>query len=195
MQTTIIHKQDEKDFNLEIKPEWKDGKQMNIFCSFTYITPNYSVLFTLNELKKFVDQGNHKIFLVIWDMNTLSNPYFKRMCSSRKISNPDFFIDQKIAELKDLVESLGFDREKFAIYKSSELWKRFISYSEENLFQEFYSVLAQMQIKDFVANARQTYNKTKDILNEKIFIINGHRDEEEIFREIIDIFEREILKN
>lgn len=156
-QNTVIHKLDQKDFDLEIKPEWNNGKQLNIFCSFTYITPNYSVLFTLNELKKFVDQGNHKVFLVIWDMNTLANPYFKRMCSSSRITDPNLFINQKITELKDLIESLGFDREKISIYKSSELWKRFISYTDQNLFQEFYAVLAQMKIKDYVANDKVSH--------------------------------------
>ena len=152
-----VYKTDKNAFDLEIKPDFKDKKQLNIFCSFTYITPNYSVLFTLNELKKFVEQGDFKIFLVIWDMNTLANPYFKKMCSSRKINNPDFFIDQKIAELKDIAGSIGFDKEKLSIYKSSDLWKRFISYNEENIFQEFYSVLAQMHIKDFVANNKVSH--------------------------------------
>jgi len=152
-----VYKTDKKAFDLEIKPDFKDKKQLNIFCSFTYITPNYSVLFTLNELKKFVEQGDFKIFLVIWDMNTLANPYFKKMCSSRKINNPDLFIDQKISELKDIAGSIGFDKEKLSIYKSSDLWKRFISYNEENIFQEFYSVLAQMHIKDFVANNKVSH--------------------------------------
>jgi len=147
-----VHKTDKEAFDLEIKPDLKNKKQLNIFCSFTYITPNYSVLFTLNELKKFVDQGNCKIFLVIWDMNTLSNSYFKKMCSARKISNPNLFIDQKVSELRDIANSIGFEKENLSIYKSSDLWKRLISYNDENIFQDFYSVLGQMKVKDFVSN-------------------------------------------
>jgi len=147
-----IHKADKEAFDIEIKPDLKNKKQLNIFCSFTYITPNYSILFTLNELKKFVDQGDCKVSIVIWDMNTLANPYFKKMCSTRKISNPDSFIDKKVAELRDIASSIGFDKEKLSIYKSSDLWKRFVSYSEANIFQEFYSILSQMQVKNFVAN-------------------------------------------
>jgi len=147
-----IHKADKEAFDIEIKPDLKNKKQLNIFCSFTYITPNYSILFTLNELKKFVDQGDCKVSLVIWDMNTLANPYFKKMCSTRKISNPDSFIDKKVTELRDIASSIGFDKEKLSIYKSSDLWKRFVSYNEENIFQDFYSILSQMQVKNFVEN-------------------------------------------
>lgn len=154
---TQVYKTDEDAFKLWIEPDLKSGKQLNIFCSFTYITPNYAVLFTLNELKKFVGQGNFKIFLVIWDMNTLSNSYFKKMCSARKISNPDFFIDQKISELRDIADSIGFEKENLFIYKSSDLWKRLISYAEENIFQEFYSILAQMKVQDFVANNKVSH--------------------------------------
>jgi hypothetical protein len=154
---SIVHKEDQKDFDLEIKPDWKNGKQLNIFCSFTYITPNYSILFTLNELKKFVIQGNYRVFLVIWDMNTLANPYFKRMITSRKVMNPDSFIDQRVTELRDLAESIGFDKEKISIYKSSDLWKRMIAYNEENIFQQFYTVLAKMNIGDFVDNKKVSH--------------------------------------
>lgn len=152
-----VYKTDEEAFELWVKPDLKNGKQLNIFCSFTYITPNYAVLFTLNELKKFVEQGNFKIFLVIWDMNTLSNPYFKKMCSARKINNPDFFIDQKISELRDIADSIGFNKDNLFIYKSSDLWKRLISYADTNIFQEFYSILAQMKIQDFVSNNKVSH--------------------------------------
>jgi hypothetical protein len=90
-------------------------------------------------------------------MNTLSNSYFKKMCSARKISNPDFFIDQKISELRDIADSIGFEKENLFIYKSSDLWKRLISYAEENIFQEFYSILAQMKVQDFVANNKVSH--------------------------------------
>ena len=45
---------------------------------------------------------------------------------------------------------------------------------------------------DFLENVRQNYLKTKEFLtNEKIFIIDGKRDIETIFKEIVSIFERE----
>ena len=45
-----VYHTDLKDFEVKIKPEIAEGKQLNVFCSFTYITPNYSILFTLEEI-------------------------------------------------------------------------------------------------------------------------------------------------
>lgn len=147
--TFAVHSEDKDDFESKIKPEIEEGKQLNIFCSFTYITPNYSVLFTLEELKKFTQSGNYKVLLVLWDMNTLANAYFRRLRTLKKISDAETFIDQKVEELRTIAHSLGFTKENFLIYKSSDLWKRLISYKEEDLFQQFYSVLAQMKIQNY----------------------------------------------
>src|SRR3989338_1173744 len=137
----IVYPSDEREFAQRIAPELKDGKKLNIFCSFTYITPNYSILFTLEELKKFVDTGNYKAFILIWDMNTLANPYFRKLQSLGKVKDADSFINEKIEELRTIARSMGFERENLHIYKSSDLWKRFISYKEEDVFQQFYSIL------------------------------------------------------
>jgi len=146
-----IYHDDIGDFNKLITSE---NREINLFCSFTYITPNYSILFTLNELKKFVENKNYKIFIVIWDMNTFANPYFKRLCSSRKISNPTSYIDNKIKELKGIMLSMGFNSNQTAIYKSSDIWKRMISYKDEDLFYQFYDVLSQMNIDESLYEQR-----------------------------------------
>lgn len=130
----------------------------NIFCSFTYITLNYSILFILNELKKFINKGkNSKLFLVLWDMNTIANPYFRRLCGSGRVIDPKDFIDEKVSEVRKILLALGFEKENFYVYKSSDLWKRFINYSKRNIFQEFYSILAQMTISDFVKNRKVSH--------------------------------------
>jgi len=49
---------------------------------------------------------------------------------------------------------------------------------------------------NFLENVRQNYLKTKDFLtNEKIFIIDGKRDIDSIFNEIVSIFEKEFEEN
>ncbi len=147
--TFSVYPTDEKDFDLKIRPDAQRGRQLTLFCSFTYITPNYSILFTLEGLRKFTSSGNYKVILVIWDMNTLANPYFRRLSAMHKIPDAEKFIEQKIAELRTIAYALGFDKNELLIYKSSELWKRLISYKEENLFQQFYSILAQMKIRNY----------------------------------------------
>ena len=124
----------------------KDSK-VNVFCSFTYITPNYDVIATLSELHNFVKGMKVHVFFVMWDMNTLANPYFKKYCSM--IDNQEKFIEDKIKEVKGIARAVGFEEKNFSIYRSSDLWRRLVSYSEENLFQQFFSVLARLSVKEF----------------------------------------------
>ncbi|MEK6935122.1 MAG: ArsR family transcriptional regulator [Nanoarchaeota archaeon] len=153
----MIHPIDRNTYGLQIKSKIKNQERINIFTSFTYITPNYSILFTLNELKNLLNSINYRLTIVVWDMNIVANPYFKRLCSSNKVNNTEQFINQKIAELMGIVNSVGLKKDSVLVYKSSDLWKRLISYDEENLFQYFLSVLARLRIKDYVSNRKVSH--------------------------------------
>lgn len=148
-QNSEIHKADLGRFRKEIEPDLKRGKEINVFFSLTHINPTYLTLIRLNELRKIAELGNVRVFVVMWDMNARVNPYFRRQHETGKIKEPSEFVDKKFLELKNILYSLGFDREKVYLYKSSDLWKRLISYKEEDLFQEFYLVLAKMKAKNF----------------------------------------------
>ncbi|MEK6858360.1 MAG: helix-turn-helix domain-containing protein [Nanoarchaeota archaeon] len=147
--TFAIYPSDKKDYDLKIVPDIADGKLLTVFCSFTFITPNYSILFTLEQLRKFASSGNYQVHIVLWDMNILANPYFEKLYSLKKIAHPSSFIDDKVQEIKAITSSMGFNKEKVLVYKSSDLWKRLISYKDDDLFQEFYSILAQMKTTSF----------------------------------------------
>ncbi len=140
---------DEENFENFIK-DIESGKSKNIYCSITYLTPNYELLFTLKELKKLSELGkNCKIYLIMWDYSTLSNSYFRNVLRKKRMMDSALFIDKKIEELYKIVYSLGFNMKNFFIFKSSDLLKRFIHYTEEDLFQYFFNVLAIMNNKFF----------------------------------------------
>lgn len=46
---------------------------------------------------------------------------------------------------------------------------------------------------DFLEKVRQNYLKTKELLGENIFVINGNRKQEEVFNDIRIIIDRELL--
>jgi hypothetical protein len=161
-----IYKEDFKDFTkFTTNLNGKKNFEINIFCSFAYLTPNYTILFTLEELRRKTKEGKYKIFIVFWDMNSLANPYFKKDIQNKKIKNPEEYINEKIKELKNLIISIGFKEDEFIIYKSSEVWRRLIYYPEENLFQNFYSILSNMNIEDFkeLKKASNTFQVPLDI--------------------------------
>ncbi|MCK5149798.1 ArsR family transcriptional regulator [Candidatus Pacearchaeota archaeon] len=147
IKTQIIRK-DKKNFEDRCK-YLKGDSVMNLFCSFTYITPNYDVIATLKELYNFAKDKNSKVFLIMWDMNTLANPYFKRYCLNNT-KDWDSYINEKMLEVKNMTHAIGFNESNLIIYKSSELWKRLVSYEEENLFQQYFSILARLPVKDFI---------------------------------------------
>ena len=144
---TQILPEDKEYFDQKIK-FLKKNSQINVLCSFTYITPNYDVINILNELHGFAKNMKFKVFLIIWDMNILANPYFKRYCAY-KVKDPDAYIEERLKEVRGIAEAVGFTNDNLVIYKSSELWKRLTFYKEENLFQQFFLVLSQLSLKDF----------------------------------------------
>ena len=150
IQNSDIYEEDMKEYGQHIIPLIREGLEINVFCSFAYLTPNYSVLFALDELKRRLDQINYKLFVVFWDMNSLANPYFKKNISNRRIKNSEEYINEKMKELKDVIISRGFPQDRLILYKSSDLWRRLVSFKGEDLFQNFYSILSSINIKEFI---------------------------------------------
>ncbi|MBU2638330.1 MAG: helix-turn-helix domain-containing protein [Nanoarchaeota archaeon] len=142
---------DEKDeslYNSFIKPRLKSKEPARLFCSFTYITPNYINLFIINELAKLAKEG-YELFLVIWDMNSITNKYFKRqIVHNLGAETPSSFMDKKVGEVERIFSSLGAGSEKLHIYKSSDVWKRMVTAQNHDLFLKFYHVLASLKIAD-----------------------------------------------
>jgi hypothetical protein len=64
MENYLIRDKDLKKFNLKVKPNFSKDKSSYIYCSFTYITPNYSVILLLKELLDFTKKHNLKTILV-----------------------------------------------------------------------------------------------------------------------------------
>lgn len=146
-----IYSKDVKTYEKNINIKIKNGNETIVFTSFAYLTPNYGVIFMLNELKEIVmNNPNYKIFLIYWDMNTLAHPYIKKELNKNKIASLDSHIDNKIIELKKISKSVGIKENQIKIYKSSDIWKRLITYQDESIFQNFYSILSEMQIKNYL---------------------------------------------
>ena len=144
---TDIIPEDKEDFKQQVNV-LKKNSRLNVLCSFTYITPNYDILATLSELHNFVKAHNFKVFLIMWDMNTLANPYFKKYCAD-KVKDKDEFIEEKMQEVRGIAKTMGFDDSNLSIYRSSDLWKRLVSFKKEDLIQQFFSVLARLPVRDF----------------------------------------------
>ncbi|MFH0808704.1 MAG: ArsR family transcriptional regulator [archaeon] len=121
------------------------NKNIDIYVSVTHITPTYTLFFYLNEIKKLQKKYSAKIYFVMWDTNALVNPFFKKLLLTNKVKNKKDFIEEKEKELRKILEILDFDMENLHMYRSSDLWKKLVNYADEDLFQEFYSVVCRLQ--------------------------------------------------
>ena len=144
---TKIFDEDLEDFKQKVSV-LKKGSKINVLCSFTYVTPNYDVIAMLEELYKFLKDLDCRLYLLMWDMNALANPYFKKYCANI-VKDKDEFIENNLHEIKGIARSVGFKEDEFFLYKASDLWKRLVLYKEDNLFQEFFSILARLPVGDF----------------------------------------------
>ncbi len=154
MENYIIHPKDLKKLEQKLKTTSKSKKISYIYTSFTYITPNYSVILFLEELQKFAKKHDLKVILVIWDMNVLADTYYRKM---KRDMSDKAFIDQKIDEIYTIAYSIGFDQGDISIHKSSDLWKRFIVYKESEIYQEFYSTLMQIKVEEYAYGYKAAY--------------------------------------
>lgn len=143
---------DEKDeslYNSFIRPRLKSKEKVRLFCSFTYITPNYINLFIINELAKLAKEG-YELFIVIWDMNSITNKYFKRqVVHALGAESPSAFMDKKLQEVERIFSSLDVDPAQLHIYKSSEVWRRMVNVQSHDLFLKLYHILTSLKVVDF----------------------------------------------
>ncbi len=143
-----IWKHDEKNFSEEIKYFINKNEKIYILASFTYITPNYSLLFSLEELKRIIED-NFQVYFIFWDLSIFANPYMEKNLSLGRIDKKEEYVSNKITEFKKIAISVGFNEEQIRVYRSSELWRRMVSYKEKDLFQEFFSLISKLKIKNF----------------------------------------------
>jgi hypothetical protein len=96
------------------------------------------------------------VIIALWDMNILSNPYFRRKeIESSSTLSDEQYIQKKREELLELTAALGIKNVK--IYNSSEIWARLIQQKEQALFVKYYSTLSMMDIDEPNLNDKINY--------------------------------------
>jgi hypothetical protein len=133
-----------------VLPKLEQGKPVNLFCSFSYFTSNYSGIFLVNELSNLIKKGCN-LYLIMWDINSQSHRRFQRILNHQehKITAEEI-IDQKINEVLDLFHTFKVPKSKINIYRASDVLQRFIKKQDPNLFIQFYSILERTELNELV---------------------------------------------
>jgi predicted transcriptional regulator len=154
LNTFNITSQD-KDALKGILSNYSENDPPTLFYSLTHLKHNYITLthlFNLSQLSKL----GFNIIIALWDMNILSNPYFKKNELEKNIDYTfDQYIQKKRDEILEITTALGI--EKIKIYNSSEIWARLIQQKDHPLFAKYYTTLSTMDLDEHNINAKINY--------------------------------------
>lgn len=132
-----------------------DKDRPSIFFSLTHLKYNYITLTHLFNLAELAKLG-FCIVIVLWDMNILSNPYFKKVEFEKyRDWTSEQYINKKRDEILSLATSLGI--EKVKVYNSSEIWSRFMQKKDRELFAKYYSVLSTIDLDECSTDEKLNY--------------------------------------
>src|SRR3989344_3715580 len=120
----ILEEQDTSILRNVILPKIKQGKNVNVFCSFSYFTPNYTGIFLMHELSNLVKQGC-TAYLVMWDINCEVHPYFETVLRQEGLT-PEQLIEKKIQEVIALHNAFKTPQSRLHVYRASDVLNRFV---------------------------------------------------------------------
>ncbi|MBD3354795.1 hypothetical protein GF361_02310 [Candidatus Woesearchaeota archaeon] len=124
-------------------------QNINVFCSFTFITPNYRAVNIINTLAKMSKiLPNVHIHLILSDNNILTQDYLKSLGIIKSNFDTEMFINSKVDELKNLLVSFGANPSNIHIYRFSEIWSRLLKEKSKNLFLEYYSSISKIKLNN-----------------------------------------------
>ncbi len=140
---------------------------LNIFCSFTFITPNNRAIFILSKLAEFAKVcPNTRIHIVLADMNILTQDYLKHLGFNWETDTVNF-IQKKKDELRQYLMSFGASPEQIHVYNFSEVWEKMIKKEDKHYFLQYYSVISEFKLSAFdnakIYNVSQFFQYSLDI--------------------------------
>lgn len=134
---------------LSIKDTRYDGdknyipNKTHIFMPMTYITPNYTALFSLSTIAALTRQGNY-VSILLHDNNLIMHNYVLKNRAIVSQLTAGVYTQHLIEEITRILKIFNADDKKVRILKTSELWAKIMQDSSLNL--DFYTILGGLSI-------------------------------------------------
>lgn len=142
-------------FKSLIVPKLKQKKPVNLYCSLSYFTSNYTGIFMMSELANLMKQGL-SVYLVMWDINCQSHQRFRRIVQ-QTAETPEQIIQSKMDEIASLFQLFKAPMEILHLYRASDVFNRFMKKQEPNLFIQFYWILEKIKLDELVHNHKASH--------------------------------------
>lgn len=140
-----VYEKDISIFDNIVKPKLNTNRPVSLFCSFTYITPNFYNLYIIKTLAKFAKEG-YDLKILLRDINSLTHRYSRNLKREKNINFS--FIDDRIQEIKNIFKFFGVDEKQLKIFKASETWRRMISINEPPIFFDLYEIMTDINLDE-----------------------------------------------
>jgi len=138
------YENDMNQYSSIIVPKLTLKERPHLFCSLTYITPNYATIYAIRELGKLAKEGFH-IHILLWDANSFTHKYarnFQRIRNTR-----EEFLKDYLQEIRGIANYCGIPDDQLTIHRSTDAWKRIVTLERPALFIDLYEFLMDLQVE------------------------------------------------
>ena len=127
----IIEKAQNKVFKNVIQPKLQKGERVNIFFSTNYYSGVYYYLYQFNVLSELAKYPNVHIYISYTD--TVSSTKERMHFTVQTAKKEAIETESILYEIKSVLLGLGIEENRLHLYKSSEIWHRYMSYTNQNV--------------------------------------------------------------
>jgi|GEM_PF-7077588 len=119
-------------------------KTINMYTSFTFITPNYRAIMILYNISKILKLYPYmKLHIVLSDANMFNQEYIKSVGLQFE-TDYEKFIKKQIERINSYLLSFGAKPSQINIYTFSEIWEKVVSNKSSHFLINYYSVISKM---------------------------------------------------
>ena len=127
----ILEGDQKKIYDNVILPKLEKGERVNIFFSTNYYSGGYYYLYQLHVISQFAKYPNVHLYVAFTD--TVSATKSRMHFTIRTAKKEEIEIKSSLNEIKAVLLGLGIEENRIHLYKSSEIWHRYMSYSNQHV--------------------------------------------------------------
>jgi len=121
-------------------------KKINMYVSFTFITPNYraiNILHTISKLLKVYPMA--RVHVILSDANMFNQEYVKSVGLQFE-TDYSKFIKKQVDKIYSYLVSFGAKPNQVHVHTFSELWQRAINNKKHHFIINYYSVISKIKL-------------------------------------------------
>ena len=151
IENNFVTKEDKTVLDSLFESRINSKKPINLFVSFTFLTPNYRAISILNNISKILKLDNNiKLHIVLSDANMFNQEYIKSV-GLQFNTDYDNFIKKQIEKISSYLLSFGVKSSQIRVYTFSEIWGKILADKNHHFLINYYSVISKTKLDNQIA--------------------------------------------